>query len=357
MQQRDLFNCMVYVTAALTLGLSPFVMAADQTEKEPVTLSLYVDNDLFTGNNKDGDYTGGIAVAFSGEDASSHPFSIDRPLAWINKASRVAEMLLLDDVHASRIFHTCEIGLVAFTPTEIKSKNAINNDRPYSSLIYISNAQQSVSDDAKRGLITSLSIGVLGLPIAGDIQNGIHSVIGSDEAEGWDHQISEGGELTLKYSMTLQHYLDTGSNNFQVTTSSGMSLGYVTEGTFGISMRTGIIHTPRWSFNVQNSNYGEKSTITQPSSRFLNEVYFVAGANIKLRAYNAFLQGQFRDSNVSYSSNDIELLVYEGWLGVGCEFTSGIRLSYLVRHQSSELKTGLADRSFAYGEFVASYKF
>lgn len=180
MQQRGLFNYKLYVTAALTLGLSPFGIAADQTEKEPVTFSLYVDNDLFTGNNKDGDYTGGIAVAFSGEDASKHPFSIDRPLAWISKTSRVAEMLSLDDAHASRIFHTCEVGLVAFTPTEIKSK---------------------------------------------------------------------------------------------------------------------------------------------------------------------------------YSSNDIEPLVYEGWLGVGCEFTSGIRLSYLGRHQSSELKTGSADHSFTYGEFVTSYKF
>ncbi len=32
-------------------------------------------------------------------------------------------------------------------------------------------------------------------------------------------------------------------------------------------------------------------------------------------------------------------------------------IATLIRHQSSELKTGLANRSFTYGELVASYKF
>lgn len=342
---------------AFSLVYASIGQAGQYLEKEPVTMSLYIDNDLFTGNNKDEDYTGGFALTFSGEDASRHPFSIDKPLAWINNVARVHNLLGLDDAGISRTLHSCEIGIAAFTPTEKTSEDPIADDRPYSSLIYLSNTQQSISADSKNAVITSLSIGMLGLPIAGDIQNGIHSAIGSDRAKGWDNQISDGGEPTLKYSMVFQQYLDTSSENIQVTTSTGLSFGYLTEGTVGISLRTGIINTPRWSFNVPNSNYGEKSNITLPTSRSLNEVYFVAGANMKLRVYSAFLQGQFRDSSVSYSSSEIEHLVYEGWLGLGCEFNSGIRLNYLVRHQSSELKTGLADRDFTYGEFVASYKF
>ncbi len=336
---------------------SPIGQADEYLEKEPVTMSLYVDNDLFTGNNKDEDYTGGFALTFSGEDASRHPFSIDKPLGWINNVARVHDLLGLNDADISQTLHSCEIGVAAFTPTEKTDKDPIADDRPYSSLIYLSNTQQSISADSKAALITSLSIGIMGLSIAGDIQNGIHSVIGSDRAEGWNNQISDGGEPTVKYSMAFQQYLDTSSENIQVTTSTGLSLGYLTEGTAGISLRTGIINTPRWSFNVPNSNYGEKSNITLPTSRSLNEVYFIAGANIKLRVYNAFLQGQFRDSSVSYSSSEIKNLVYEGWIGFGCEFSSGIRLNYLVRHQSSELKTGLADRDFTYGELVTSYKF
>jgi hypothetical protein len=138
---------------------------------------------------------------------------------------------------------------------------------------------------------------------------------------------------------------------------AGFSVGYVTEGILGISVRTGILRTPWWSFNVHNSNYGEKSNISVPISKSLDEVFLVAGANVKLRAYNVFLQGQFRNSAVTYSSREVEPLVYETWLGVGCEFSSGIRLAYLVRQQTSELKTGTANRGFTYGELIAGYKF
>lgn len=357
MKKQKSTNLIAYIITLLPLTFSSLGFADEQAIKEPVMMSLYVDNDLFTGNNKDEDYTGGMALAFSGEKASSHPFSIDRPLTWINKTGRIPELLGMQDENISRTLHSCEIGLAAFTPTDIINESPIDNDRPYSSLIYISNTQQKVSADFQNALITSFSIGVLGLPLAGDIQNGIHSVIGSDQAEGWDNQISEGGEPTFKYSMAYQHYLDTGNDNVQLTTSTGLSLGYITEGILGVSMRTGLIHTPRWSFNVHNSNYGEKSNITLPASQYLNEFYLIAGANLKVRAYNSLLQGQFRDSKVSYSSNEVQALIYEGWLGFGCEFNSGIKLNYLFRHQSSEVKKGLADRSFTYAEFVASYKF
>lgn len=199
-------------------------------------------------------------------------------------------------------------------------------------------------------------MGFLGLSVAADVQNAIHDMTGSDEAQGWRHQVSAGGEPTFKYSMTLQHHFDTRRDNLQITSAAGFSLGYLTEGILGISLRTGLIRTPAWSFNVPNSNYGAKANVVVPTSSSLTELYLIAGANLKLRAYNAFLQGQFRDSDLTYSSSQTEPLVYEGWLGLSCEFTSGFRLSYLLRHQSSELKESLADRSFTYAEFLVSYK-
>lgn len=332
-------------------------LAAEPTEEQPVMMSIYVDNDLFTGNSKDEDYTGGMAITYSGSSAAKHPFSIDKALNLVNRATRIHNVLEKNADNETQTLHSCEVGLAVFTPTDIQQKNPIQNDRPYSSLMYISNTQQILSQDHRRSLITSLSFGVMGLSIAGEIQNGIHGAIGSDKAEGWSNQISNGGEPTFKYSTTLQHYIDTGNDHLQLTSSAGISLGYITEATTGISLRAGRLHTPRWSFNVHNSNYGEKTNITAPTTRHLDEFYVVAGANMKARAYNAMLQGQFRDSAVSYSPDEIENFVYEGWLGLGCEFKSGIRLSYLFRHQSSELNTGLGDRSFNYAEFIASYKF
>lgn len=350
---RSIVMLLTVFTASFPIsGLSDDIPSGD-----PVMMSIYVDNDLFTGTSKDEDYTGGFAFTYSGSSAAKHPFSIDKPLGKINQLTGVHELMGIAYDDGNNSLHSCEAGLAVFTPTEILNKKPILNDRPYSSLIYISNTQQTLSQDKQSSLITSLSLGVLGLSVAGEIQNGIHTIIGSDEAEGWDNQISNGGELTFKYSATLQQYIDTGNENYQVTTSLGMSLGYITEAAAGINLRAGIVRTPRWSFNVNNSNYGEKTNVTTPATRHLDEFYFIAGANLKARAYNALLQGQFRNSKVEYSSDEIENLIYEGWVGLGCEFSSGLRLSYLFRHQSSELKTGLADRSFSYAELVASYKF
>lgn len=337
---------LLVVTAQGVLGAQP----PPENAEEPVALSLYLDNDVMTGS--DSDYTGGFAVAFNGEDARKHPISIDGLLSQANHAVGLEEKFNHDLIR-----HICEAGLVAFTPTDIASEQPIDNDRPYSSLVYVSNTKLLLSPDRSQSLMTTLSIGALGLSATGDIQNAIHGVIGSENAEGWDNQISEGGEPTAKYSATYQRYWDTGLGSLQATTAAGLSLGYITEAFIGTSLRTGIISTPPWSFNVFTSNYGEKANVTLPVSDKANAFYLVAGANLKARGYNAFLQGQFRDSEVSYSASETRRLVAEGWIGIASEFRGGFRLNFILRKQTSELKTGLADRSFSYGELITTYQF
>jgi hypothetical protein len=333
--------------------MNGLLVKAEEEVKEPVTVSIYVDNDLFTSGNKDEDYTGGFALTYSGAKAANHPFSIDKALSWANDLTGASTATSNDD----RNWHSCEVGLAAFTPTDLDSQQPISNDRPYAGLLYLSNAQQTVNEKNRSALISTLTVGFLGIHLTADVQNTIHKVIGSRKTKGWDNQISEGGEPTFKYSLTWQKYPDLKSQNLQAVTSLGMSIGYLTEAVAGASFRFGKIHTPWWSFNVHNSNYGEKSNVTLPTSDFKDELYGVVGANMKLRIYNALLQGQFRDSKVTYSSSELEPLVFETWVGVGSEFNSGLRLSYLLRYQTSELKTGLSDRAFGYGEIVASYKF
>lgn len=319
---------------------------------DSVSIALYFDNDGLTGSGKDKDYTGGLALAFSGAGAGRQPLSIDPALGWLNQRSGWVT-LARSDVDLRGV----EIGFAAFTPTEISVAAPIHDDRPYAGLVYLSNTRQAIDFASRSSIISGLSIGWLGWSAVGDLQNEVHELMGAAEARGWHNQISNGGEATFKYSVTWQNHLATERSKVQATTAAGFSLGYITEGTIGASIRTGKLRTPWWSFNVHNSSYGEKSNISVPTSPSLDEVFLVAGGNVKLRAYNAFLQGQFRHSEVRYSSSDIEPLVYEAWLGIGSEFSSGVRLSYLIRRQSSELKSGRADRSFTYGELVASYKF
>lgn len=330
---------------------SNYDQAADQPA-DAVSIALYFDNDAFTGRNQDKDYTGGLALAFSGAAVASHPLSLDPALGWLDRRSGWAAAES-SDVELSSL----EIGIAAFTPSEIGLAAPIHDDRPYAGLVYLSNTRQSIDFAARSSIRSSLSVGVLGLSVLGQLQNEVHELIGANEAQGWENQIANGGEATFRYAVTWQNHLATERRAVQATTAAGFSLGYLTEALLGASIRTGKLRTPWWSFNVHNSNYGEKSNISVPISKMLDELFLVAGANVKLRAYNAFLQGQFRHSPVRYSSSDLEPLVYEAWLGVGGEFSSGLQLSYLVRRQTSELKSGQANRSFTYGELIASYKF
>jgi hypothetical protein len=349
-------NINVYFLFVLLFTITQSASAQD-VSNEAIMASFYLDNDILTGNQNDRDYTGGLAFTFSGADAAKHPFSLDSSLDWANKISSVDSVLSSSFKFNAQTLHSCELGLVTFTPKLLTAEEPIFDDRPYASLLYLSNTQIHFNNDKSKTMITSLSFGFLGLSLAGDIQNGIHRAVGSEVANGWHNQISNGGEPTFKYSVALQTHYDTDNDFLQLTTLSGLSIGYITEATFGVSLRTGIIKTPPWTFNVYNGNYGEKAMVTTPTTNGLNEFFLVAGANVKARAYNSLLQGQFRESSVSYSDNEIEHLIYESWLGLGCEFQSGVRISYLLRHQSSELKVGLGNRSFTYGELIVSYKF
>jgi hypothetical protein len=353
MSTRPLARRAGLVLAAVLATVAGTVMGEemDRATRESVTIDFYFENDAFSGG-KDKDYTGGLALSFTGAAAASHPFSIDGARAWIDRRTGLERDRAVDIEVKS-----FEVGMLAFTPADIELQRPVADDRPYASLVYVSNGRQVIDFAARTSRITGLSVGILGLSEVGRLQNGIHELTASSRANGWDHQVSNGGEPTARFSVSWQRYADTGSGNLQATSMAGVSVGYVTEATVGASVRFGDLRTPWWSFNVHHGNYGEKTHIGVPTSRSVREVFGLAGANLKLRAYNVFLQGQFRDSPVRYSASDIEPFVYEAWVGAGCELESGIRVAYLMRRHSSELKRGAANRAFTYGELIASYKF
>lgn len=323
-------------------------------EPRRITWSLYFDNDVLTNRDKDRDYTGGVTATFSGAAAADHFFSIDRPLGFLNGLLTVDRAY---DEKRSLVLHAYEIGLTVFTPDNTRTEAPVFDDRPYASLVYASNTRQYFQPEQKVSWITSLSLGILGLNAAGELQNDIHKIGGSREARGWKNQISEGGEPTFRYSATRQQYYNTGRLNMDFTSATRISVGYLTEASYGGGFRWGKIRSPWWSFNVDQNPHGAKEDPTPVAASHRDELYFFAGANIKLRLYNALLQGQFRDSVVEYDYDQLNPLILEGWMGVTKEFPSGARVSYVVRRQSSEFKAGPADRAFNWGGIIFSYIF
>ncbi len=323
-----------------------------QQEKDRTSWAFYIDNDLFASPGRDRDYTGGLAFTLSGSKTAHYIASVDPILGGINNLFGLGKKY-------DSLLHSFEFGLTTFTPDDITISEPIFDDRPYASLFYLSNTRQHVDYKNRSSLITSLSIGVLGLDIAGEFQNLIHKVFDANEAQGWGNQISDGGELTFRYSVSKQsvHWADyvDESSNYEIKTASNLNVGYLTDYTYSISGRFGRIRTPWWSFNPQNAAYAEKgSPLAKTSTKAKNEFYFWTGLSVHLRAYNVFLQGQFRDSVVTYKSDELNHVVGELWMGVTKELDSGLRMSYFLRGQTSEIKTGPGSRSPIWGGFIIS---
>ena len=75
------------------------------------------------------------------------------------------------------------------------------------------------------------------------------------------------------------------------------------------------------------------------------------------RGYNVFLQGQFRDSEVTYDSDQLNHMIVEAWLGYTQSFASGWRLSYVLRGHTSEVREGAADRNLLWGGLIIARTF
>ena len=89
------------------------------------------------------------------------------------------------------------------------------------------------------------------------------------------------------------------------------------------------------------------------SNKDEDEFYLWVGARLNLRIYNAFLQGQFRHSEVTVSSSDMQRMVAEYWFGATMEFAEKYYLSLLLRGHTEEFK-GPSARSAAWGGVVFS---
>lgn len=322
-------------------------------EKQRSSWAFYLDNDLFASPGKDRDYTGGISMTLSGANAKDYVVSIDPALDVINDWLGVNETTGLN-------LHSFEFGLTVFTPEDIFSSQALVDDRPYASLMYVSNTRQSINRARRFSTLSSLTLGFIGLKLAGEVQNKIHKLIDSDEAKGWDNQISEGGELTFRYSLSRQHVrwsnYAADNTDYEVKTATRASIGYLSDISWSISGRLGKINTPWWSFNPQTAEYTEKSAPVSNVNhrRSVNELYIWAGMSIHYRAYNALLQGQFKDSKVTYASDELDHIIGEVWLGVTSEMENGIRLSYFLRGQTSEIKSGSGSRNPVWGGVIIS---
>jgi hypothetical protein len=305
------------------------------------------DNDILVPGHRDQDYTYGLSFTQLSPELETTGLSLNKPLelldSWIgNQRSPNFQQAF------SR-----ELGVFGFTPEDISLPEANPNDRPYASLIYFSSTRDQVDFVDNLAWKTTLTLGVLGADLVGKLQREIHTMTSSETPQGWQNQISQGGELTGRYLIARQDYWDELSSKYEIKSTVQASVGYLTEVSWGMNIRRGKIQSPWAAFNPDLTSYGEKSSnFTQAKNR--DEHYFWAGFAIKARLYNAFLQGQFRDSAVTYDRSDLRPFLAETWIGYTYAFKQGYRLSYVLRGHSSEIRRGAADRNLLWGGISVS---
>lgn len=313
----------------------------ERIEPENTGWSFQFDNDVFVGGNKDQDYTGGFAVTLSGNRANGYSWSPNRLRQWTDDTLGLKSYLAQGSEHYSK--HALEWGAALFTPNDITSAQANPNDRAYASLFFLNSTEQTVFPEHALSVKSSFTVGLLGLDFADDVQSGIHKLLGSTQPEGWDNQISSGGELTARYALSLQktafqrYYSNGLSQEFNWTADA--DVGFTTGFGAGFNWRFGRIGTPWWTFNPHQSEYlNLGSNIASGVAEYdTRERYIYVGSSINVNIYNSFLQGQFRSSAVEAEASEVEPISADVWAGVSVEVAPTLHVEGFVRARSREL--------------------
>lgn len=272
-------------------------------------IGIYIDQDLLVPfTNEDRDYTMGVAFEFFwSKDKGLYPLD--------NLVRQTGKLLGMKDSENNTVY-SFMLGTLAYTPDDLSATQPIYNDRPYSSLIYFSNKR--VRADDKNALAAEVLLGIIGTNLSREVQSGFHSLYRdiADSTEpveprGWSHQISDGGELTMRLRLSNSRLQFSEPGLWDLASTVGFSLGFQTNINASLAFRLGDIKSQFWSIPFDPVSRGN----FLPSAP-KKEWYIWSAIRGHLIGYDALLQGQFRHSDVVFTSDEIEHFVYDGAIGL-----------------------------------------
>ena len=280
--------------------------------------TLAVDNDLFAFRGNDRDYTGGIRFTSTETDGRSWQF-----------------------------------GLLLHTPDDIDADMYQRGERPYASLLYLGRTRTFIQSEAKL-LKRTATIGLMGSQLGEAAQRFVHRQTDSPEPRGYDDQISDGGELTARLGFSQYRKLfktRTRIGAITVVDELSGSIGYVTDASYGIGFRLEPGFENWWG----NASHDFLPHLDEPASTDKLHGVF-GGFRIRALGYDAMLQGQFRHSEVTFASDDLNRFVGEAWLGAATVIR-GWQIRYTLRASQPQIKRGRASRSQLWGTLVFRREF
>lgn len=338
-----------------SVGETPSVLVV---EPEPFSTGwgIVFDNDLLSPPASDRDYTGGFAFRLGGSRVANYPVSLDPALTWFNK------LLHWDGGrYRTQQNHLMQFGLTLFTPRTDLTGDATLSDRPFANLLFLENSQFGIDESTDRSYQSTLTVGILGSGVGEVVQDFVHE-LGDFAGEGdYDKQISDGGELTARYAISRQTLLlsrfTSRDNAFELKYRIEGDIGYITEGSATVAARWGQIDSPWWGFAPSRSNYLPQTVPMSQHKSAGRDFYLWGAVTVRARAYNAFLQGQFRDSEVTFSGGQLNHVLGELSIGLTRRFGNNIEVSAALHHQTNEIKHGTGARHVRWGGLTISKSF
>jgi hypothetical protein len=396
----------VLLTALSLLAASAGAQVSESPRSEPsptpirggeelpfTAFSLYTDQDTFKIPSSDQDYTMGMQFTFSG--AWVQKWHFDAPLRLFDFLFLVNK---LQDARqdAGIRGHSFSFGDSAFTPLKgpkgviLADTEPRYDDRPYANVLFVAVRRQTFR--YRTAITSELTLGALGLKVGERVQSWVHAHENPPDVRpgGWRHQISDGGEATLRYRVNVQQVLfrrfvggdldlrrasaDDRRDN-ETTALAGLdssqvrwidsaadlegNVGYYTNLGAGLKLRIGrIMSSPfgdRIGINTSKAVQGLGRGGERPW-----ELYAWGGAGGNLWAYNGLFEGQFRDSDVTMgfsprppSHSTLERLTGDWQVGA----TGAVKkfsASY-VYSGHSRLFTGPNERTHSWGGFYLTF--
>lgn len=289
-------------------------------------VALYFENDVVLDwlsflpvTNSDENYTMGLSVEVLGNKMRYlNPVYGGRLLAeswhWTSP----------DTVYRPYQFSTM-VGCTSFTPHQLRDSNVIEGDRPYASLFFLTDKEVRKSRDGRRTKVTAFTVGILGTSVSEYVQTTLHGWLRGDKEDcylcsppkprGWDHQISNGGELTAEYETNwittlFAAGLPGAFDGITGEEKRGYGVGYNTNANLGYTLKLGRM--PKESFDFMNGLGSTSRAPTEKGKVNTDWSYYLFGdANGYFVLYNALLNGQFAHSDYSLSFQQTRHFVYD----------------------------------------------
>lgn len=158
-------------------------------KRDDAFLTLTVENDLFSGNGKDENYTSGVRLTYYNNHKA--------PPQLVKKIGEVIPVF--DTNETTSIYYS--LGQNLYTPRDITLRNPNPTDRPYAAFLYGSIGYTTLIDNHIDDI--EVTLGVVGPWALGEpTQDFVHSFSGSPDPQGWDSELKNEPGFMLAYQRT-----------------------------------------------------------------------------------------------------------------------------------------------------------